>query len=155
MRARCKLPMKQGGALMSYEMFTHEWAVACGDQIRANEDYRKAARNWKWPMILTMKADADLDLPERSVYLDLFEGDCREARAARPADLEQASYIISADPKTWKKVLDGDLEPIPGLMRGKLKLDKGGLVSLLPYVTAAKEMVSSVANVDTRFPEGL
>jgi putative sterol carrier protein len=140
---------------MSYEMFTHEWAVACGDQINANEDYRKAARTWKWPMVLTMKADAKLELPERSVYLDLFEGDCREARAAQPADIEHAHYIISADPPTWKRVLDRDLEPIPGLLRGKLKLDKGGLVSLLPYVTAAKEMVSSAANVDTRYPEGL
>lgn len=140
---------------MSYEMFTHEWAVACGDQIRANEDYRKAARTWKWPMVLTMKADPKLGLPERSVYLDLFEGDCREARAAQQGDLERAHYIISADPRTWKRVLDRDLEPIPGLMRGKLKLDKGGLVSLLPYVGAAKEMVASAANVDTRYPAGL
>ncbi len=140
---------------MSYEMFTHEWAVACGDQIRANEDYRKAARTWKWPMVLTMKANAELGLPERSVYLDLFEGDCREARAAQPADLERAHYVIGADPRIWKEVLDRDLDPIPGLVRGKLKMVKGSLVSLLPYVAAAKEMVNSAANVDTRYPEGL
>lgn len=140
---------------MSYEMFTHEWAVACGDQIRANEDYRKVARTWKWLLVLTMKADPRLGLPERSVYFDLFEGDCREARAAQPADLVRAHYIISADPQTWKQVLDRDLEPLPGLMRGKLKLDKGGMISLLPYVAAAKEMVASAANVDTRYPAGL
>lgn len=140
---------------MSYEVFTHDWAVACGDQINANEDYRKAAKNWKWPMVLTMKADAKLGVPERSVFLDLFEGDCREARVAQAADLEEAPYVISADPPTWKRVLEHDLEPIPGLIRGKLKLVKGSLVSLLPYVTAAKEMVNSAANVDTRFPAGL
>lgn len=140
---------------MSYEVFTHDWAVACGDQINANEDYRKAAKNWKWPMVLTMKADAKLGVPERSVFLDLFEGDCREARVAQAADLEAAPYVISADPPTWKRVLEHDLEPIPGLIRGKLKLVKGSLVSLLPYVTAAKEMVNSAANVDTRFPAGL
>jgi putative sterol carrier protein len=140
---------------MSYEMFTHDWAVACGDQINANEEYRKAAKNWKWPLVLTMKADAKLGVPERSVYLDLFQGDCREARVAQPADLEAVPYVISADPPTWKRVLEHDLEPIPGLMRGKLKLVKGSLVSLLPYVTAAKEMVNSAANVDTRFPQGL
>jgi putative sterol carrier protein len=140
---------------MAYEMFTHDWAVACGEQINANEDYRKAARNWHWPLVLTMTAAPALSLSERSVYLDLFEGDCREARAARPADAESVPYVISADPKTWKQVLDRDLEPIFGLMRGKLKLAKGSLVSLLPYVAAAKEMVLSAACVETRYPEGV
>jgi len=140
---------------MSYEMFTHDWAVACGEQINANEDYRKAARNWRWPLVLTMTAAPGLSLSERSVYLDLFEGDCREARTATPADVESVPYLISADPKTWRQVLERDLEPIFGLMRGKLKLAKGSLVSLLPYTAAAKEMVLSAACVETRFPEGV
>jgi putative sterol carrier protein len=140
---------------VSYEVFSHDWAVACGEQINANEDYRKAARKWEWPLVLTMTADSKLGLPERSVYLDLFHGDCREARAAGAADQESAPFVISADPHVWKRVLDRDLEPIFGLMRGKLKLAKGSLVALLPYVTAAKEMVLSAACVDTRFPAGL
>jgi putative sterol carrier protein len=140
---------------MSYEMFTHDWAVACGEQINANEDYRKAARNWHWPLVLTMTEAPGLSLSERSVYLDLFEGDCREARAARPGDAESVPYVIRADPKTWKQVLERDLEPILGLMRGKLKLAKGSLVSLLPYVAAAREMVLSAACVETRYPGGV
>jgi putative sterol carrier protein len=140
---------------MSYEVFSHDWAVACGEQINENEDYRHAAKNWEWPLVLTMVADSKLGVPERSVYLDLFHGDCREARAAAAADLEGVPYIISADPYTWKRVLERDLEPIFGLIRGKLKLAKGSLVSLLPYTTAAKEMVLSAACVDTRFPAGV
>ena len=92
---------------------------------------------------------------ERSVYLDLYHGECREARAATPADAASVPYVIAADPKTWKKVLARDLEPIFGLMRGKLKLAKGGLVAMLPYVSAAKEMALSAACVDTRYPQGL
>jgi putative sterol carrier protein len=140
---------------MSYEMFTHDWAVACGEQINANEDYRKVAWSWHWPLVLIMTAAPGLSLPERSVYLDLFEGGCREARTARPADIESVPYVISADPKTWKRMLERELEPIFALMRGKLKLVKGSLVSLLPYVAAAKEMVLSAACVETRYPEGV
>jgi putative sterol carrier protein len=140
---------------MSYEMFTHDWAVACGKQINANEDYRQAARTWHWPLVLIMTAVPGLNLSERSVYLDLFEGECREARAATPADAESVPYVISADPKTWKRMLERELEPIFALMRGKLKLVKGSLVSLLPYVAAAKEMVLSAACVETRYPSGL
>lgn len=140
---------------MSYEIFTHEWAVACGEQINENEDYRHAAKKWEWPLVLTMTADAGLSVPERSVYLNLYHGDCKEARAATAGDLDDAPFIIKADPHTWKKVLDRDLEPIFGLIRGKLKLAKGSLVTLLPYTTAAKEMVLSAACVDTHFPPGL
>jgi putative sterol carrier protein len=140
---------------MSYEMFTHEWAVACGEQINANEDYRLAARSWQWPLVLTMRAEPALGLTERAVYLDLYGGDCREARAATAADLAGVPYVISADPRTWKRVLDRELEPLFGLMRGKLKLARGSLASLLPYVAAAKEMVLSAACVDTRFPQGV
>jgi putative sterol carrier protein len=140
---------------MSYEMFTHDWAVACGEQINANEDYRKAALSWHWPLVLIMTAAPGLSLSERSVYLDLFEGGCREARTATPADVESVPYVISADPKTWRRMLERDLEPIFALMRGKLKLVKGSLVSLLPYVAAAKEMVLSAACVETRYPEGV
>ena len=39
-------------------------------------------------------------------------------------------------------------------MGGKLKLSKGSLFALLPYAKAAKELVQSAINVDTRFPEG-
>jgi putative sterol carrier protein len=140
---------------MSYEMFTHDWAVACGEQINANEEYRQAALDWHWPLVLVMTAVPGLSLPERSVYLDLFAGDCREARAATPADVESVPYLISADPKTWRKLLEREIEPIFALMRGKLKLVRGSLVALLPYVAAAKEMVLSAACVETRYPEGV
>lgn len=141
-------------AIMPLEMFTHDWAVAWGEEIRANREYREAARDWKWPMVFTMRAMPDLGLPERSVYLDLFEGDCREARTATSGDLESVPYVMSGDPTTWKRVVDQDLEPIGGLISGKLKLEKGSITSLLPYVKAARELVLSAARVDTRFPDG-
>ncbi|HVT61621.1 MAG TPA: SCP2 sterol-binding domain-containing protein [Thermoanaerobaculia bacterium] len=141
---------------MARELFTLEWALAWRDQIGANGAYQAAARTWKWPLVLVMKADPGLGLPdERSIYLDLFQGECREARVATAADLEQAPFLLSADPRTWKQVLERRLEPIPGLMRGKLKLVKGSLAVLLPYVLAAKELVESATRIDTSYPGDL
>ncbi len=140
---------------MPHEMFTHSWAMAWGEEIRANEAYREAARTWEWPIVLTMKEDRELGVPERSVYADLFRGDCREARAATPADLESAPFVLAGEARNWKRVLDGELEPISGIMRGKLKLARGSLATLLPYVPAAKQLVVSATRVETLFPEGL
>ena len=40
------------------------------------------------------------------------------------------------------------------LMRGKLKLEKGNLGSLLPHTSAAKELVVAAREIETDFPEG-
>ncbi|HYX25339.1 MAG TPA: Fis family transcriptional regulator [Thermoanaerobaculia bacterium] len=140
---------------MSHEVFTHDWAVAWGEAIRASDSYRTAARRWQWPMIITMTFDPGLDLPERSVFLDLFEGDCREARSATETDRAAVPYVISGDFHTWKKVLERELEPILALMASKLKLEKGSLAALIPYVTAARELVAAASQVPYRFPEGV
>jgi putative sterol carrier protein len=141
------------GSEMTRELFTLEWAEAWRDQIRANPAYQAAARSWRWPLVLVMKADPGLGLPEeRSIYLDLYQGECRDARIATVEDVAQAPFLLSADPRTWRQVLEWRLEPIPGLMRGKLKLVKGSLASLLPYVMAAKELVESAARVETSYP---
>lgn len=139
---------------MSFEMFTPEWAVAWGREINASHAYRLAALTWKWPVILTKKEDPAHGVPERSIYLDLLKGGCREARSAAPEDFEATPFVLTADPKTWKQVLDGELDPIPGIMRGRIRLIKGSLAALLPYVLAAKELVSAACRVETRFPEG-
>jgi len=141
---------------MARELFTLEWAQAWQDQIRANDAYQAAARGWRWPLVLVMKADPDLGLPEeRSIYLDLYQGECRDARLATAADCDETPFLLSADPRTWRQVLERRLEPIPGLMRGSLKLVKGSLVSLLPHVLAAKELVESAARVETSYPGAL
>jgi putative sterol carrier protein len=140
---------------MGAEIFTDAWAQAWNDSINQNEDYKKAATKWEGAIGMVMTPDADMGVPEeRIVIADLWHGDCRGAKAASEAELEEAPYLIKANPTTWKSVLAGKTDPIVGLMGGKLKLAKGSLLALLPYAKAAKELVRSAINVDTTFPEG-
>jgi putative sterol carrier protein len=140
---------------MAEEIFTDAWAQQWNDSINDNEKYKKAATKWEGAIAMQMMPDADMGIPEeRIVIADLWHGDCRGARAASAADLEDAPYVIRATPPTWKSVLSGKTDPIVGLMGGKLKLAKGSLFALLPYAKAAKELVQSAINVDTEFPEG-
>jgi putative sterol carrier protein len=139
-----------------YELFGSEWTQAFGEKIRASEAYKEAAKTWEWPLFLMLQADPSLGIPEdRLVYLDLWHGECRQARVGTRDDLERTPYIISADAYTWKQVLTRKLEPIYGIMRGKLKLVKGSMGTLAGYVLAAKELVMATTQFETRFPEGL
>jgi len=140
---------------MATEIFTDAWAQKWNDSINDNENYKKAATKWEGAIAMQMMPDAGMGIPEeRIVIADLWHGDCRGARAASPADLEEAPYLIKAKPSAWKSVLSGKTDPIVGLMGGKLKLAKGSLFALLPFAKAAKELVQSAINVDTDFPEG-
>jgi putative sterol carrier protein len=138
---------------MSHEVFTHDWAVAWGEAIRASDAYRTAAKRWQWPMVIIITFGSEW--PERSIFLDLFEGDCREARSATETDRAAVPYILSGDFQSWKQVLEKDLDPILALMMGKLKLEKGSLAALIPYVTSARELVAAAAQVPYRLPEGV
>ena len=140
---------------MAAEIFTEKWAKEWGKKINANAAYKKAAANWEGALAMVMTADAGYGIAaERAVIADLWHGDCRGAKSATAADLDAAPYVIKASPETWKNVLAGDVDPIFGLLRGKLKLAKGSVFSLVPYAVAAKEMVNSASAVDTSFPKG-
>jgi putative sterol carrier protein len=137
------------------EIFTNAWAKEWAKKINGNAAYKKAAANWEGAIALVMSADGGRGITEdRAVIADLWHGDCRGAKAATDTDLESAPYVIKATPDTWKDVLGGDVDPIFGLLRGKLKLARGSVFSLVPYAVAAKELVSSAAAVSTSFPEG-
>ncbi len=140
---------------MSFDLFSLEWANAWAGLLRQDAGYRKAAKSWQWPVVVTVRADAAAGLAkDRSVFLDLWEGDCRSARPATAADLESAPFVIAADLGVFREILDGKRDPLLALMRGKMHLVKGSLVKLLPYTQAAKLMVTVAASIPTRYPGG-
>ncbi|MCB1036063.1 MAG: SCP2 sterol-binding domain-containing protein [Acidobacteria bacterium] len=129
------------------ELFSDPWAVAWGEELRRSEAYRQAARNWEGPVVFELSGTEC-----RSVYLDLWRGECRIARIAEDGDIESARFVLSADLATWISVLEGNLSPLPAVMRGKLQLKKGKLSALLPFTAAARELVVAATNVSTEFP---
>ena len=140
---------------MAAEIFTDDWAQLWNDSINNNQNYKKAAEKWEGAIAMIMTPDPEMGIPEqRIVIADLWHGDCRGAKAADEAELEEAPYLITAEPIAWKSVLAGKTDPIVGLMGGKLKLAKGSLFALLPYAKAAKELVRSAIDVETSFPDG-
>lgn len=138
---------------MAVEAFTQAWADAWKDELNHSPHYEEAASTWEWPLVLVMDADPDEGVPDvRAVYVDLFHGKCLGARMATHIDLEKTPYVITADPYTWREVMNGTLEAISGIMKGRLVLTRGNMVVLARYVQAAMELVKAAARIETRFP---
>lgn len=132
-------------------IFSDAWAVACAEVLNQNAAYRAAANTWEGAILLLMTPDASPG-EERRVYLDLWHGECRSARAALAEDEASARYILSGTEASWKLVLTGKVAPMLAVMTGKLKIAKGSLAELLPYAGAAKELVTSASAIAATFP---
>ncbi|OYD09640.1 SCP2 sterol-binding domain-containing protein [Paludifilum halophilum] len=141
---------------MAFEPFTAEWAREYKEKLNQNEQYRQAAQTWEGPIVFMVEKDPSVGLEEdRWIFLDLWHGECRDARASSEEDLESAPTVISGDTQTWKQLFDGQLEPISTLMRGRLRLVKGNMAELSGYVLAAQQLMKTAMEVDTELPEGL
>lgn len=138
---------------MPIEIFTDEWSAACRERLNERGRLRAVAASWKSPVALRMKSDPRLGVDrDRTVYLELEGGECRAARVADERDQARAEFILSAEAAQWKRMLDGDLDPITAVMLKKLKLERGSLAALLPHTAAARELIAAAREVGGRFP---
>jgi putative sterol carrier protein len=136
---------------MPFPVFSDDWATACADVINQSSAYRAAAATWEGALVLLMTPDR-LPGEERRVFLDLWHGDCRLARAAGLEDEASARYVLAGSESAWRLVLTGKVAPLLAIMTGKLRLAKGSLAELIPYTGAAKELVAAASAIDAVFP---
>ena len=131
-----------------------EWLVAYVEKINSSKEYEEAAATWEGDLAYVFEAEPDLGVPEDVwTWADLWHGKCRDARYGIPAEEgEKSKFIIRAPYSRWKQVIKKELDPIKGMMQGKLKL-KGDMPTLVRYVRAANELVNLAGQVDTEFAD--
>ncbi|MEW6506689.1 MAG: SCP2 sterol-binding domain-containing protein [Bacteroidota bacterium] len=129
------------------KFFSNEWAQQLKNTINANQEYKNSSEGWKSSLILSMKNNGE----EQFLFLDLDNGECKEIQIAAQDKLETADFIINAGKETWRRILSGSLSPMQALMMKSLKIDKGNMSDLLPYINSLKELLNSAMKIETDF----
>ncbi len=138
---------------MSIPFFSEEWVASYKNAINGNPGYATAAADWTYGVVaLVCKAQPPAFPKDTGIWLDLDKGVCREARIVSTEEAAKAPFCITGEYARWKQVLKKELEPIKGMMQGKLKL-KGDLPTIVRAVKAAEELVNSAQALDTRFQD--
>ena len=129
-----------------------DWLLEYVDRINGSADYRDAAATWEGDVCYVFEAEPDKGVPDEIwVWLDLWHGECRQSKYAITSDEgEQAKFVIRAPYTRWKEVIRKELDPIKGMMQGKLRL-KGDLPTIVRYVKAANVLVNLAGSVPTEF----
>jgi putative sterol carrier protein len=128
-----------------------EWLAEYVERINASPAYREAAATWEGDVAYVIEPEPDRGVAQEVVaWLDLWHGECRGARIVTAEEGEKARFVIRAPYSRWKEVIRKELDPVKGMMQGKLKL-KGDLPKIVRYVKAANELVNLAQTVDTQF----
>ncbi len=129
-----------------------EWVEEFKKQINSSEGYKKAGATWTAGVVaLVTSAKPEIGIKEDvGIWLDLHQGVCRDAKIVTAEDAQKAPFCITGDYARWKQVIKKDLEPVKGMMQGKLKL-KGDLPTIVRNVKGAQELVECTTRIDTKF----
>jgi len=129
-----------------------EWVEEYKKQINLSEGYKKAGATWTAGAVaLVTSAKPEIGLNEDvGIWLDLHQGVCREAKIVTAEEAQKAPFCITGDYARWKQVIKKELEPVKGMMQGKLKL-KGDLPTIVRYVKASQELVECSTRIETKF----
>jgi putative sterol carrier protein len=129
-----------------------EWLEEYAARINMSPAYREAAATWEGDVSYVFEPEPDKGVDEEIwAWLDLWHGECRGSRYGLPPEEgERARFIIRAPYSRWKEVIRKELDPVKGMMQGKLKLT-GDLPTIVRYVKAANELVNLAGTVPTQF----
>ncbi|GAB4526209.1 MAG: hypothetical protein OHK0046_42850 [Anaerolineae bacterium] len=126
------------------------WAQQLQEALNTSTAYYTASTKWTaGALALVMKADAAHDYPtDVAVVLDLYRGKCRSAQAVPVSDAyRQAAFVLEGSYASWMEVLEERAQPIPMIMKGKLKLRQGALARLLPFTRSAQALVACAIQI--------
>jgi|SRR5579859_3456959 len=139
---------------MAVKVFTPEFAQAFEAEINSSAVYAKVAKGWKWTVGLVVEAEPNRGQPENlGIRLDLFDGAAREVAMVAPAEAQGCDFVISASYSSWKQVMRKQLDPIRGMLQGKLRLRKGALPTIVLYTKAVQELVECTTRLGAEFPD--
>jgi putative sterol carrier protein len=125
------------------------WIKALSEHLNASESYERSAKSWEGDFCFVIEPDAGFDQTV-TFFLALRHGKSGGGELLDDPDARQAEYTIRAPYGTWRKVVEGKLDPIQGLMTRQLKLS-GNMMMVMRYPKAAQEIIACTQQIPTEF----
>lgn len=129
---------------------SEDWLRVYKDKLNNSKEYKKASATWEGDIIFQINKDGEKIKQPIRAYMNLWHGDCLEARVGTPDDT--AEFVYAGTLENWKKLIAGEIGPIRGIMSRKFKVD-GSIAKLTRYIKSAQIKVETAALIPTRFQD--
>lgn len=125
------------------------WIKELSAKLNNSPSYEASAKDWEGDFLFVIEGDEVY--PETTyLFLGLYHGKSPLALEIAEPSEKNASYVISAPYSIWRKVVEGKIDPIQGMMTKRLKL-KGNMMMVMRYPKAAKEIMACTQQIPTDF----
>lgn len=125
------------------------WIKELSRLLNASEAYERSAKDWEGDFVFVVEPD-EAYAEVFYLFLALYHGKSPGAAALASEKERETEFCIRAPFSTWRRVIEGKLDPIQGMMTRQLKVD-GNLMKIMRYPKAAKGIVDCCAFVPTDF----
>ena len=134
---------------MAIKFPSEEWIKELETRLNTSESYAQAAATWEGDNIFAVLPDAD-HADTTYLYINLQHGKASDARQLKSLDEQKALFTSSAPFSTWRRVLEGRLDPIQAMFSGKIKL-VGSMAQVQRTPKATYELTKVAAQIETDF----
>lgn len=124
-----------------------EWAAQFKTAINGNSAYAQAAAAWEGDLMFEVLPDAKAS-EGPGIYLDLYHGECREARFVDDPTVVNPEFVFRATRANWEKLMKRELDPVKAFLGGTIKM-VGNPAKIMRFVGAAKELLDTAAGIPT------
>lgn len=134
---------------MSIKYPSLEWLLELQTRLNASEAYAQAAATWSGDCIFAVLPDDNYTGSNYS-YIDLQHGKASNARELKSLAEQKALFTMSAPFSTWRKVIEGRLDPLQAMFSGKIKV-VGSMAQIQRTPKATYELTKVAGQIDTDF----
>ena len=124
-----------------------EWIKIFKEKLNQSKSYEEVAKDWEGDFLLIITPDEELK-EEVTFYVDLWHGKCRDAYMVKGK--KTAAFEFKGPYSNWKKVINKELDPIRGLIRGMFTVEGDSKV-ILDQSKAAQELVNTASTIPVEF----
>ena len=131
-----------------------KWILEYKDRLNDSEAYSDAGQGWgdgfNGAFIFHIKPDDTYDGDDVYLFIDVADGACHDAYVTDDPDSEDWGFAFRGEAHSWTKLIDGELDPVQGMMDGTFDLD-GDMQKVMQYSQAAVVMTELASEIDTEF----
>ncbi len=134
---------------MAIKYPSDEWLKELEAKLNASETYAQVAATWEGDIIFVV-------LPDDSYpgtlygYMDLQHGKASGARELKSLDDQKAKFTMTAPFSTWRKTIEGRMDPLQAMFSGKIKV-VGSMAQIQRTPKATYELTKIAGLIDSDF----